>query len=177
MPNFSVFNKANNPLYTQINNAYNNPAVVTTPDGSAAINGRLFMTTSASTAVTGGNNLLIQITNPNPSGRTLYVSQITGGISAAATLNVYSGGTTPGGTTPTPFNLNFGNASTSVATARVATGTVTGTPTLFLTALLAAGQFSFPFAGGIVVTPNRSITISVGTGAITAAANITWWEY
>ncbi|GGG74153.1 hypothetical protein [Paenibacillus radicis (ex Gao et al. 2016)] len=177
MTNYSVFNNQNNPLYTQINNAYNNPAVVTTPDGSASINGRLFTVTSASTAVGGGSNLLIQITNPNLSGRTLYVSQITGGISAAATINVYSGGTVTGGTTPTPFNLNFGNATTSIATARVVSGTVTGTPTVFLTALLAAGQFAFPFIGAIVVPPNRSITISVGTGAITAAANITWWEY
>ncbi|MUT65143.1 hypothetical protein [Paenibacillus sp. NEAU-GSW1] len=177
MTNFSVFNNENSPLYTLVNNTYSSPAVISSPEGDAVKNGRLFTVTSASTAVGGGSNLLIQITNPNGSGRTLYISQITGGISAAATLNVYSGGTVTGGTTPTPFNLRFGNATTSIATARTSTGSVGGSPTLFLTALLAEGMFNFPFGGGVIVPPNTSISISVGTGAITAAANITWWEY
>ncbi|MFF2481208.1 hypothetical protein [Paenibacillus sp. NPDC058071] len=177
MTNYSVFNRENRPLYTLLNNTYTSPAVVSPPEGSASAAGRLFTITSGSTSVGAGSNLLIQISNPNVSGRTLYVSSISGGISAAATINVYSSGTITGGTTPTPFNCQFGNSGTSVASARVTTGSVVGSPTLFLTSLLAAGQFTFPFTGGIVIPPNRSITISVGTGSITAAANIVWWEF
>jgi hypothetical protein len=34
-----------------------------------------------------------------------------------------------GGTTPTPFNCQFGNATTSIAAARISSSTVGGTPT------------------------------------------------
>ncbi|WP_341805915.1 hypothetical protein [Paenibacillus lupini] len=176
LTNSSVFNSENSPLYILLNNRYSSPAIVAPPEEDAAASGRFFMVTSASTAVGGGSNLLIQITNPNASGRTLYISKVSGGISAAATLNLYSAGTVSGGTTPTPFNMQLGNATTSIATARVATGSVTGSPTLFYTALLAAGMFEVVFTGGLIVPPNRSVAISVGTGAITAAANISWWE-
>ncbi|WP_336774821.1 hypothetical protein [Paenibacillus sp. MMO-58] len=177
MTNYSVFNSENNPLYILLNNRYSSPAIVAPPEEDAAASGRFFMVTSASTAVGAGSNLLIQIFNPNGSGRSLYLSKISGGVSAAATVNLYSGGTVTGGTTPTPFNMQLGNTTTSVATSRVATGSVSGTPTLFYTTLLAAGLFEVAFAEGLIVAPNRSVTISVGTGAITAAANISWWEF
>lgn len=176
MTNSSVFNNQKVPLYMFINNSYSSPAVVSQPEGSAAISGELFIVTTASTSVASGSNLLIQITNPSGSGKSLYISGISGGISAAATINVYSGGTVSGGTTPTPFNSQFGSTVASIATARTSTGSVSGTPTLFYTALLAAGIFNLTFTGAVIVPPNRSIAISVGTGAITAAANIIWWE-
>lgn len=178
MTNYSVFNSEKYPLYILLNNRYSSPAIVAPPEEDAAASGRFFMVTSTSTTVGGGSNLLIQITNPNGSGRSLYISKVSGGISAAATINLYSGGTVTGGTTPTPFNMQLGNATTSVATARVVTGSgnVTGSPTLFYTSLLAAGMFEVVFTGGLIVPPNRSVAISVGTGVITAAANISWWE-
>lgn len=176
MTNYSVFNSENSPLYVLLNNRYNSPAVIAPPEEDAAASGRFFMVTSASTTVGAGSNLLVQITNPNGSGRSLYISKISGGVSASAAVNLYSGGTVTGGTTPAPFNMQLGNAATSVAGARVATGSVTGTPTLFYTSLLTAGMFEIVFTGGLIVAPNRSIAISIGTGAITAAANISWWE-
>ncbi|WP_338553496.1 hypothetical protein [Paenibacillus sp. KS-LC4] len=176
MTNNAVFNNEKNPLSMLINNAYTSPAIIAPPEENAAVNGRLFIVTSGSSSIGAANNQLIQITNPSGSGRSLYISSISGGISAAATLNLYSTGTVTGGTTPTPFNSQFGNTTASIATARVATGTITGTPTLFMTMLLAAGVFNFTFTGAIIVPPNRAITISVGTGVITAATNIVWWE-
>ncbi|MFC4779401.1 hypothetical protein ACFO9Q_21615 [Paenibacillus sp. GCM10023252] len=176
MTNQNVFNNENTPLYVQSTSSYLSPEVVSPPEGSAARNGRLFMTTSASTSVGAGSSLLVQITNPSASGRTLYISRISGGVSAAATFNLYSGGTVSGGTTPTPFNTQLGSSVTSIATARVATGSVTGSPTVFTTVIVAAGMFTFDFTGAIIVPETRVLTFSIGTGSLTAAANITWWE-
>ncbi|MGO4545302.1 hypothetical protein AB4Z29_10910 [Paenibacillus sp. 2TAB23] len=174
--NNSVFNTENKPLYTFINNPYSSSASIAPPEADASSNGRLFMVTTANAAIAGGSNQLVQITNPNLSGRSLYVSRISGGTTAAATLILYAGGTVTGGTTPAPFNCQFGNTTTSIATARTSAGTVTGTPTQFMSLPMAAGMFNLDFTGGIIVPPNRSITLSLGPGAITAATNIAWWE-
>jgi hypothetical protein len=177
MTNNAVFNNENHPLYMMINNTYVDPASVSPPEGDASTSGRLYMVTTSTLAVSSGQNQLIQITNPNLSGKNLYISRISGGVSAAATLNLYSGGTVSGGTTPTPFNCYFGSALTSIASARTTAGSVTGTPTLFMSSPLAAGMFTIEFTGGIIVPPNRSITLSVGPGAISAGSNISWWEH
>jgi hypothetical protein len=176
MTNNSVFNNERQPLYMLINNAYNAPASVAPPDASAAASGQLFVVATGNAAIAGASNQLTQITNPSGSGKSLYISKISGGITAAASLIIYSGGTVTGGTTPAPFNCQLGNATASIATARVASGSVTGTPTTIMSMPIAAGMYALDFTGGIIVPPNTVITLSLGPGALTAATNIMWWE-
>ncbi|MFC6226602.1 hypothetical protein ACFQI7_02185 [Paenibacillus allorhizosphaerae] len=79
-------------------------------------------------ALAAGQNLLLQISNPAGSGKTMFVSRVSGGISiAGATIAILKNGTVTG-TTVTPVNLNFGSSNTSVMAAKSATGTVTGSP-------------------------------------------------
>ena len=178
MTNYFVFDTVNNPLYTQMTNTYTAPGIEGGAEGDAAKSGVLYVLTSGSTAVAANQNLLLQVTNPGGSGVSMYISSITGGSSAAATVTLYSGGTVTGGTTPTPFNALFGSSNTSAMamTTRSVSSTITGSPTTFTTLLTAGSYFYLPYAGQLIVPPGRSITVSVGPGALTAAANITWWE-
>jgi hypothetical protein len=42
--------------------------------------------------------------------------------------------------------------------------------------LMAGSYFDLTFSGQFIVPPGSAITVSVGTGSITASANIRWWE-
>ncbi|WP_036746428.1 hypothetical protein [Paenibacillus sp. UNC451MF] len=107
----------------------------------------------------------------------MYISRVAGSASiAGATATLLKNGTVTGSTV-TPLNLNFGSANTSVMTVRSATGTVTGSPVPFVTLILPAGPFMISFTGSILVPPGSALTITVGTGAATASANVSWWEY
>jgi hypothetical protein len=179
MTNYSVFNKSNDPLYTQLTNTYLIPAIGNTPEGDAAKSSVLYVVSSGSVAVAGGNSLLMQIANPSGSGKTLYVSSIKGGVTAAVTLAVFKGGTITGGTTPTPVNANFGSSNASVVlTARYNnTGTLGGSPTGMMAIPLTAGMFELYFGGSVVIPPNQTLSITIGTAAATSSAVFTWWEY
>ncbi|MFD0673323.1 hypothetical protein [Cohnella sp. GCM10027633] len=177
MSNYAIFNASNNPLYTQSTNTYLVPAIEGSPESDAAKSGQLYILSSGSVAVGGGSSLLLQIANPNGSGKTVYVSSIMGGVTAAVTLNAFKGGTITGGTTPTPQNANFGSANASIATTRQNTGTLGGTPTNIASVPLTAGMYQLQFAGGLVVPPNQTLTVTLGTTASTSSAIITWWEY
>jgi hypothetical protein len=177
MPNFFVFNSQYNPLFTQLVNTYTTPSVETPPEGDAAKAGILYILTSNSINVPIGQNLLLQVSNPVGSGKTVYISSISGGASAAATVTLYSGGTITGGTSPTPFNTNFSSTNSSVMTTKLNTGSLGGTFNTFMSLLIASGLFILNANGGIIVPPGESLTVSVGTGSLTASGNITWWEY
>jgi hypothetical protein len=177
MTNSNVFNQSNGPLYTQLTNTFSAPGIESTPEGGAAAAGSSFILTTGSISVGAGLNLLLQVVNATGSGRTLYVSRISGGTTAAATLNVYSGGTITGGTTTTPVNTLLGNANTSVMTTRQIAGTLTGTSTSLLSIPLTAGIYMLNLNGSIIVPPGQTLTISAGTGAQTAAINLSWWEF
>lgn len=177
MTNYSIFNKSNSPLYTQSTNTYLIPAIESTPEGDAAKSGALYILSTGSVSVGAGSNLLLQITNPLASGKTIYVSNLIGGVTAAATVTIQKSGTITGGTTPTPFNANLGSANTSVVTTKQNTGTLGGSPTSFISVPVTASMYSLAFGGGIVVPANQTLSITVGTGALTASAILTWWEY
>ncbi|KOY14476.1 hypothetical protein [Paenibacillus xylanivorans] len=177
MTNSNVFNQSNGPLYTQLTNTFSTPGIESTPEGGAAAAGSNFALTTSNVSIGAGLNLLLQVANSVGSGRTLYVSRISGGTTAAATLIVYSGGTITGGTTPTPVNTLLGNANTSVMTTRQINGTLTGTSTILLSIPLTAGIYMLSLNGSIIVPPGQTLTISTGTGAQTAAINLSWWEF
>jgi hypothetical protein len=177
LTNNSVFNQSNSPLYTQSTNTYLVPGIENGPAGDAAKSGAFYIFSSGSVSVGSGASLLIQVANPSGSGKTLYMNSLLGGVTGAATVNVLKGGTLTGGTTPTPFNANFGSSNTSVATARQNTGSLTGASTGFLAIPLTAGMYFIEFGGGIVVPANQTLSVTVGTGALTASAVLSWWEY
>ncbi|AZN38665.1 hypothetical protein [Paenibacillus albus] len=176
MNNYNIFNTEHNPIYMQQNNAYTSPGVIEGPEADAAKNGILYILNTGSTSVGSGSSLLLQATNPSGSGKKLYISRIAGGTTAAATLTVASAGTITGGTTPTPFNALFGSSKTSIATTKQNTGTLGGTPTTCFVTPLTAGLFDIAFAGSLIVQENRTISVTLGTGSLTGAINLTWWE-
>lgn len=124
-----------------------------------------------------GQNLVLQVSNPGGSGKTMYVSRISGSVTTAGTtFSILKNGTIAG-TAVTPVNFNFASAGTSAMTARSLLGTVSGSPVTVLAFLLAAGQFNVDFTGSIVVPAGTSLTVTIGTGSTTASANPVWWEY
>jgi len=176
MTNYSAYNNIGNPLYTQLTNTYAAPGVEALPASDAAKNGSLFVLNSGSIALAGGQSILLQIANPLASTKIVYISSVSGGVTAAATVTLHSGGTITGGTTPTPFNMRLGSANASVVTTRQNTGTLGGTPTNFLTLPVAAGQYTLSLGGSVVVPANQTFTVTIGPGAATAAIAIIWWE-
>ncbi|MCR8642678.1 hypothetical protein NV379_08380 [Paenibacillus sp. N1-5-1-14] len=177
MPNNFIFNVTGNPLYTQLTNTYTTPGIESFAQSDAAKSGALYTLTSGSVSVTASNSLLLQVANPSGSGVTMYVWRVTGGVSAANTISLYSGGTVTGGTTPAPFNMNLGSTNISAMTTRNAIGTIGGSPVQFTSVLLAAGYYEIGFNGALIVPPNRTLTVTIGTGALTASANISWYEF
>jgi len=175
MTNHSVFNNENSPVYMLTNNGYVSPVIISPAEYSAASSQRLFCLSTGNVSVGSGASLLLQIANPNGSGRTVYLARVAGGASNTVTVTVASGGTITGGTTPTPFNTYLGSAVTSIVTARQNTGTLGGTPTSFFTAM-AADIYSINFNGTIIVPPNQTLTVTAGTGSVTASLNLIWWE-
>ncbi|MWC27355.1 hypothetical protein [Paenibacillus sp. MMS18-CY102] len=175
MTNYSVFNNENSPVYMQANNGYTAPAIVSPSEYDAAGNQRLFYLTTGNVSVGSGASLLLQITNPNGSGRTIYVSRIAGGASNSITLTVYSGGTITGGTTPAPVNGYLGSATATVVTTKQNTGTLGGGPVSIFTAM-ASDLYVVDFEGAIIVPANQTLSVTVGTGSLTASINLVWWE-
>ncbi|MCR8631014.1 hypothetical protein [Paenibacillus radicis (ex Xue et al. 2023)] len=177
MTNYSIFNHANAPLYTNMTNTYANPGVETLPEGNAAISSLLFTLTTGGVSVSSGQSLLLQAANPAGSGKTLYLSKVMGGTTAAATLLFYSGGTITGGTTPVPVNSNFGSSNASIITSKQNTGSLTGTPTTVITLPITAGMYLVALGGAFVIPAGQTFTATLGTGALTGSINIIWWEY
>lgn len=176
MPNYHVFNNADDPLFTQQVNTFIAPGIESTPEGDAAKVGILYAANFSAT-VAAGQNLILQTSNPSNSGKTLYISRVSGSVSAAgATFSLLKNGTVSGSAV-TPVNFNFGSANTSAMGVRSATGTVSGSPVTIITLVLSAGQFVIDFTGRIVVPPGNSLTVTVGPGSATATANVNWWEY
>lgn len=177
MTNYNVFNQSNGPLFTQLTNTFSAPGIEASPDSAAAAAGSFFALTTNNSSIPSNQNLLLQVVNAVGSGRTLRISGLTGGTTAAATLVIYSGGTMTGGSTPVPVNTLLGNTNTSVVTTRQNTGTLGGAFTSLTSIPLTAGMYSLNLNGSIIVPPGQTLSISVGTGNQTAAINLFWWEF
>ncbi|MDK8181478.1 hypothetical protein [Paenibacillus sp. UMB4589-SE434] len=176
MPNNAVFNTTSTQLYALLTNTYTNPAVEEDASAAAAAAGVSFRLPTGNVSVGGSQNLLLQISNPSGSGKSVYMNNISGGSSASASLILYSGGSIAGGTAPSTINSNLGNATTSIVTTKQLTGTLGGTPTTLYSTFVTAGIYTFTFGGSIVVPPNQVFTVSLGVGALTGSINLNWWE-
>ncbi|WP_153980324.1 hypothetical protein [Paenibacillus xylanilyticus] len=177
--NYNVFNQSNGPLFTQLTNTFSAPGIEASAESGAAAAGSFFALTTNNAGLPNNQNLLLQIINAAGSGRTLRISSVSGGTTAAATLVVYSGGTvsTSGGSTPVPVNTLLGSTNASVVTTRQNTGTLGGAFTSLLSLPLTAGMFRMNFNGSIIVPPGLTLSVSVGVGNQTAAINLFWWEF
>ncbi|WP_239301322.1 hypothetical protein [Paenibacillus sp. ACRRY] len=175
--NYNVFNQSNGPLFTRLTNTFSAPGIEASAESGAAAAGSFFALTTNNTLLPNNQNLLLQIINAVGSGRTLRISSISGGTTAAATLVVYSGGTITASSTPVPVNTLLGSTNTSVVTTRQNTGTLGGAFTSLLSLPLTAGMFRMDFEGSIVVPPGQTLSVSVGVGNQTAAINLFWWEF
>lgn len=192
MPNDAVFDYKNQPVFNQQINTYRAPGAVAPPDASAASAGSEFIATatnSQSLGALGGSVIItVQLSNPNGSGRTLYLSRVSGGTgvslsllsSFSATMTIVKGGTLTSPSTIAATNANFASANASVMTARSSTSASTGgTPLVSMP--LNAGPFDQTVAGGIVVPPNQAVTVTVSAalsvlGVLSATVNMVWWE-
>lgn len=177
MTNANVFNQSNGPLFTQLTNTFAAPGIEAPPDTGAAAAGSFFALTTNNVTIPSSQNLLLQIVNAAGSGRTIRLSSLMGGTTAAATLVIYSGGTVTVGTTPTPSNTLLGSSNASIVTTRQNTGTLGGTFTSLISIPLTAGIYSLDLNGSIVVPPGQSLSISLGTGSQVGSINLLWWEF
>ncbi|WP_340025648.1 hypothetical protein MHI24_10855 [Paenibacillus sp. FSL K6-1096] len=178
MPNEAVFNQNNQPLYTEQVNTYAAPGIGSLPEAGAAMSGLLFGIPFASTVTTSAP-LVIQVSNPGGSGRTLYISRVIGSSGTASVTLTLLRNATVGGSVVTPLNYNFGSAVTSVAVARTAAAAPTGSPATLMSMLLPIGPVIIDLDGRIILPPGNSltITITIASGSSAATGNISWWEF
>lgn len=178
MPNEAVFNQNNQPLYTEQVNTYVAPGIDSSPEAGAAMSGLLFGIPFASTVTTSAP-LVMQVSNPAGSGRTLYISRVIGSTGTASVTLTLLRNATVGGSVITPLNYNFGSAAASVAVARTATAAPTGSPGTVMSMLLAIGPVIIDLDGRIVLPPGNSLTltITIASGSTAATGTISWWEF
>ncbi|MBW4080917.1 hypothetical protein [Paenibacillus sp. S150] len=178
MPNDAIFNQSTQPLYTEQVNTYLAPGIDTLPEAGAAQSGLLFAVPFTST-VTASAPLVLQISNPAGSGRTVYISRVTASSAAAGVTLALLRNATVSGSTVTPVNFNFSSSVTSVMTARSSTAAPTGSPGTLMSLLLSTGPVIINLNGRIIVPPGNSLTLSltVASGSIAGTGGISWWEY
>jgi len=192
MPNQYVFNDNDQPLFVDMVNTFQSPDISAPPEISASKAAVLYSTnTSASSLVV--LSLIsaitsIRISNAAGSGKTVYISRISGSIGGSSLLSAMSGSFTivKGGTltspaTLTPTNNNLGSAATSAMTVQSSTAAISGGTTLY-NYQLAPGAFSQNFTGSIIVPPGNAICANVTSSSsavgltITSALGLLWWE-
>jgi len=192
MPNHFIFDQSNSSFYGRLKNSYIQPGIVAPPETNAAVNDRTFIASasnSSSLGLLGGTiNITLQVSNPSGSGRTMYITDIVGGVnvslnllsSFSASVTLYRGGTLTSPTAVTPFNAKFGSAATSSMTARSSTSAPSGAAS-FMSYAINPGLFELPFQGSLVVPPNQIYTMNISAalsvaGVLSTTASVLWWE-
>lgn len=163
MPNQYVFNDNDQPLFVEMTNTFRSPDITAPPEMGASESAVLF-SANASASATVILSLIsaiisVRINNPAGSGRTVYISRITGSIGGSSLLSAMSGSFTivRGGTltspaTLPPVNNNLASAAASSMTVQSSTAAVSG-GTVLNSYQLAPGSFTQSFTGSIVVPP------------------------
>ncbi|CAM2793484.1 hypothetical protein P4H27_22445 [Paenibacillus taichungensis] len=192
MPNDHVFNPLNRPVYTSITNTFTSPGIVAPPENNAGSTGNLYnagSTNSTTLGLLGGSVIAtVQLTNPVGSGKNVYISRLSGGITVAlnllssfsGTMTLSANGTLTSPSTLTPVNNNLSSSNTSIATVRFSAAAPTGTTTL-LAMPLQVGPFLSNELGRYVVPPGQSINLSVSGslsvgGLMASTSYFSWWE-
>lgn len=191
MPNNYVMNDNDQPLYVEMTNTFRAPDISAPPETSAAEAAVLFSANASNSAtiVLGLASAIItvRINNPAGSGRTLYLSRVSGSIggtslltSISGTFTIVRGGTVTSPATLTPVNHNLGSEAASSMTVQSSTGAVAGGSVL-AAYQLAPGVFTPAFTGSIIVPPGSAVSINVtsssaAVGTIISALSLSWWE-
>ncbi|MEK3879847.1 hypothetical protein NSS64_02065 [Paenibacillus sp. FSL H8-0122] len=191
MPNNYVINDNDQPVYVEMTNTFRAPDISAPPEMSASQAAVLF-SANASNSATIVLSLLsavisVRISNPAGSGRTLYLSRISGSIGGTSVLtsisgsfSIVKGGTISSPSTVTPVNNNLASTAASSMTVQSSTAAISG-GTVLANVQIAPGVFSPAFTGSIIVPPNNVISISVSSssaavGTIISALSLNWWE-
>ncbi|WP_339298468.1 hypothetical protein MKY92_28745 [Paenibacillus sp. FSL R5-0623] len=192
MPNNNVFNPLNLPIYTSNTNTYISPGIVAPPENNAGSTGNLYnagSTNSTTLGLLGGTVIAtVQLANPAGSGKTLYVSRLSGGItvslnllsSFSGSMSLTANGTLSSPSTLTSVNSNLSSSNTSVAIVRFSAAAPSGaTPLMAMP--LQAGPFLSNEYGRYVVPPGQAINLSVSGslsvgGLMASTAYFAWWE-
>ena len=191
MPNNYVINDNDQPVYVEMTNTFRAPDISAPPEISASQAAVLF-SANASNSATIVLSLLsavisVRISNPAGSGRTLYLSRISGSIGGTSVLTsisgsftIVKGGTISSPSTVTPVNNNLASAAASSMSVQSSTAAISGGIVL-TNVQIAPGVFSPAFTGSIIVPPNNVISISVSSssaavGTIISALSLNWWE-
>ncbi|MEK5463421.1 hypothetical protein [Paenibacillus sp. FSL M7-0896] len=191
MPNNYVINDNDQPVYVEMTNTFRAPDISAPPEISASQAAVLF-SANASNSATIVLSLLsavisVRISNPAGSGRTLYLSRISGSIGGTSVLTsisgsftIVKGGTISSPSTVTPVNNNLASAAASSMSVQSSTAAISG-GTVLANVQIAPGVFNPAFTGSIIVPPNNVISISVSSssaavGTIISALSLNWWE-
>lgn len=191
MPNNHVINDNDQPIYVEMINTFRAPDISAPPEMSASQSAVLFSANASNSAtiVLGLTSAIIsvRINNPAGSGRTLFLSRVSGSIggtslltSISGTFTIVKGGTITSPATVTPVNNNLASAAVSVMTVQSSTAAITGGSVL-ATYQLAPGVFTPIFTGSIILPPGNAISVNVtssssAVGTIISALSLTWWE-
>jgi hypothetical protein len=191
MPNNYVINDNDQPVYVEMTNTFRAPDISAPPEISASQSAVLFSANASNSAtiVLGLASAIItvRINNPAGSGRTLYLSSVSGSIggtslltSISGTFTIVRGGTITSPATVTPVNNNLASSAASALTVQSSTAAITGGSVLAAYQLV-PGVFTPAFTGSIIVPPNNAISINVtsssaAAGTIISALSLTWWE-
>lgn len=142
------------------------------------------ITTGAQSVVANGF-LVVQLTNPANSGKTINISSIRGGATVNTTLDVFKNATFAAAGTPlTPRNRNWAFADASAVTGKWLTqGTDPTTGgTLLASMIQTGGSVDVSYEGRIIIpsaTTDRQFYIRLTNNvnqANTLAVTIAWWE-
>lgn len=137
MPNNYVINDNDQPVYVEMTNTFRAPDISAPPEISASQAAVLF-SANASNSATIVLSLLsavisVRISNPAGSGRTLYLSRISGSIGGTSVLTsisgsftIVKGGTISSPSTVTPVNNNLASAAASSMTVQSSTAAISG---------------------------------------------------
>ncbi|MEK3760259.1 hypothetical protein MKZ07_17630 [Paenibacillus sp. FSL P4-0338] len=191
MPNNYVINDNDQPVYVEMTNTFRASDISVPPEISASQAAVLF-SANASNSATIVLSLLsavisVRISNPAGSGRTLYLSRISGSIGGTSVLTsisgsftIVKGGTISSPSTVTPVNNNQASSAASSMTVQSSTAAISGGSVL-ANVQIAPGVFSPAFTGSIIVPPNNVISISVSSssaavGTIISALSLNWCE-
>lgn len=169
MTNYHVFDTVVNPVYTKMTNTYQAPGIIAPPENNAVTAGNQYSITGSASALVVlsliSAVISLRLNNPAGSGKTIYISRITGCVGGSSLLSslsgsalVNKGGTLTAPASLTPANNNFSSTNTSVMTAQSSTAVISGGTTL-LSFQLAPGPFSQDYKGSIINPAGQRVCV------------------
>lgn len=175
MPNYFVVNSANDPLYDK--------ALILTQNYQAAQSGVLYRLTTGSQSLVIGGFLLLQITVPANTKKTIYINEVDCGSQGALTLDIFRNATfAAAGTSAVPLNCNSAFSNNSSMTVKWLTSATDPTSggTLERT-LIGTSGFIISLNGASIMTSTTSnltyyLRITNGGVANNVSLGVSWWE-